>query len=311
MTMGRVLVTGASGFVGSAILDCPGLRGRPRVGLVRRGKEGSSSDNLAWRSFDNWTQPALAQALDQVDTVIHAASVVHRPDASLDEYTRFNVEGTRALVRACEERGVRRLVFLSSIKVYGERPGGIIDEQTSIDPQPGYAQAKLAAERVVEEASARNALSTMVLRLCPVFGRGEKGNVRAMIRSIARRRFLLPGDGSTRKSIVHISTVSNVARAAADATCEGAFVVSDSAAPTMRGLVDAIARVLGQRSPPSIPIALVKAGTIPIEWVFRALSRAPPLSRALLGKLLEPTVCSPARIEAAGHLTLVPAMCVF
>jgi nucleoside-diphosphate-sugar epimerase len=119
-----LLVTGANGFVGSSIL-ASWVGAMPRVALVRSGgpeAPKSASAGLTFRTLEAWTEEGLVRVLEGVGAVIHCASVVHRPDAREAEYRRFNVEGTRALVRACAACRVRRLVFMSTVKVYGEEP---------------------------------------------------------------------------------------------------------------------------------------------------------------------------------------------
>lgn len=293
-----VLVTGASGFVGSSLLASYRAE-RRRVGLVRPGRAGNASGGLSFRTLDAWTEEGLTRAFNGVDAVVHAASVVHHPGATEAEYARFNVEGTRALLRACQAAGVKRLVFISTIKVYGEEPGAaILDESTPVVGDSPYARTKIAAEQLVLDAANRGLLSTAVLRLCPVFGRGDKSNVQTMIRAVARRRFVLPGGGRNRKSIVHISTVTEVARAAVDSDVGGIFLVADTRAPTMRELTDTMARALRAPRPPSVPEPLVRAALGALEAVFSLSGKAPPFTREQLRKLMEPTVCSPRRAQA-------------
>ena len=292
MQRARVLITGASGFVGSTVLRACLGEGRDAVGLVRAGRVGAAA-GLPVRSIEAWNEASLREAVQGRDAVVHAASVVHRPDAAESEYTRFNVEGTRALVDACTAAGVTRLVLLSSIKVYGEATQGLVlDEATRVDGERGYAGTKVKAERIVMEAAA---LSPVVLRLAPVFGPGDKGNVRTLIRAITRRRFILPGDGSTRKSLVHVSTVARVVGAALDSNATGVFVVADRVAPSMRELTSEIARATGRGRPLSLPVPLVRA-------IARALTvplgRRSPVSPDLIDKSLTSSVCAPTKVES-------------
>jgi nucleoside-diphosphate-sugar epimerase len=297
MSTSELLVTGASGFVGFGILKAISARGGTAIGLVREGRFGPPLPGVSWRSVEDYREQALGNVLQGVGAVIHAASVVHRPDAPREAYESFNRDGTRALVAACRAQGVARLVFLSTIKVYGETPAGIMDESTPVMPEGGYAQTKLTAERIVLEAAESGGPSAAILRLCPVYGRGDKGNVRTMIRAIARRRFVLPGRGATRKSLVHLSTVANVAIAGAGATAGGVFVVADREAPSMSELSDAIARALDRPRPLRVPVAIVHAAAAAAELAAQVTRRTPPVTRDLLRKSLQPSVCSPKRVE--------------
>ena len=298
MSERTLLVTGASGFVGSSLLASYPAD-RARIGLVRPGRAGVANQGLSFRTIEAWTEEALTRAFTGVDAVVHAASVVHHPGATEAEYARFNVEGTRALIQACKSAGVKRLIFISTIKVYGEEPrAAVIDETTPVVGDSPYGRTKIEAERLVLEASTTGTLSTAVLRLCPVFGRGDKSNVQTMIRAIARRRFVLPGGGHNRKSIVHISTVTEIARAAVDGGAGGVFLAADAEAPTMRGLADTISRVLRAPRAPSVPEPLVRGALTALEAAFSLAGKTPPFTREQLRKLLEPTVCSPRRAQA-------------
>ena len=312
MSERALLVTGASGFVGSSLLaSYPAYR--QRIGLVRPGRAGITAQGLSFRTIEAWTEEALTRAFNGVDAVVHAASVVHHPGATEAEYARFNVEGTRALVQACQSAGVKRLVFISTIKVHGEEPrAAVIDESTPVVGDSPYARTKIEAERIVLEAATPGGLSTAVLRLCPVFGRGDKSNVQTMIRAIARRRFVLPGGGRNRKSIVHISTVTEVAHAAVDSDVGGVFLVADAEAPTMRELADIMARVLRAPKALSVPEPLVRGALTALEAACSLSGRKPPFTREQLRKLLEPTVCSPRRAQvdlgASCHVDLEQAI---
>jgi nucleoside-diphosphate-sugar epimerase len=223
---------------------------------------------------------------------------VHRPDATEAEYARFNVDGTRAVLEACKAAGVSRLVFVSTIKVFGEEPrAAVLDETSPLVGDTPYGRTKIEAERLVLDAASGAGPSTAVLRLCPVFGRGDKSNVQAMIRAIARRRFVLPGGGENRKSLVHISSVTEALRAAVVSEATGVFVVADAEAPTMRALADTIARAVGAPKPPSLPEPLVRGALFALETAFNAMGRKAPFTREQLKKLLEPSVCSPARAQ--------------
>ncbi|HEY1691509.1 MAG TPA: NAD-dependent epimerase/dehydratase family protein [Polyangiaceae bacterium] len=293
-----IAITGASGFIGGAILARLRELGVPVVGLFRPGRGGALPPTMR-REVRGWNEVALRSALDGVGVVVHAASVVHRPGVGLAEHRAFNVEGTRSLIAAARGAGVRRVVFLSTIKVYGEAPTGIIDENTVIDGSSPYAATKHDAEQALQEAAVKGDIAVVIFRLCPVYGTGDKGNVRRMTSAIARRRFVVPGDGATRKSIVHVSTVVEAVRLSLRADIQGTFVLSDRAAPSIRELADTIASVLGRRRPPSIPIALVLAAAAALESGARMMRRSPTTTVELVRKSLRSTVCSPTRVERA------------
>lgn len=270
-----VVVTGSTGFVGGHIMAALGARAR---GLSR----------------DSWTPGGLASALTGAKAVVHAASVVHKPSTPDSEYERFNVEGTRALLDAAEAAGVERFVFVSSIKVYGETPVGMLDENAPVLADAPYARTKAEAERLV---LARTSLRPIVLRLCPVYGRGDKGNVRTILRAIQRRRFLLPGDGSTRKSIVHVSTVVKVVERALETEAGGVFVVANRDTPSVGELAATAARLLGRRRPRTVPVPILRAVAALVATGARLAHVRTPVSPELIDKSLTSSVCDPGRVE--------------
>lgn len=294
-TRSRVAVTGANGFVGGALVSAFRARGFDVQAITRAGRAAPPPAV----QLERWDEGELARAFAGAHAVVHAASVVHRPDAADDEYRRFNIEGTRALLAAAVRAGVQRIVFISTIKVYGDDVGSIISEDTPTVSDGSYAETKLEAERLILAAHRPPSPSTIVLRLSPVFGPGDKGNVRLMIRAISRGRFAVPGRGDNRKSIVHISTVCDVVASAIESSVTGAFNVADRRAPSIRELADAIAAALERRPPFGVPAFLLRAAATVAELTFRVARRPAPVTRALIHKSLAPTVCPPDRVERA------------
>lgn len=288
-----VLVTGATGFVGSHLVHDARARGLTAIALTRR----HTPELGEQRVVPGWSVPALSKALENVDVVIHGAAVVPRSGEGDHSYTRFNIEETRNLIAACKAQGVRRIVYLSTIKVYGESSFVPMDEQTRVAPRGVYASTKLAAERLLAQAEREGGPELVVLRLCPVFGVGDKGSVRTMIRAIAQRRFAVPGDGATRKSLVHVSVVTAAAIAAVESKHKGVFVIADPVVPTVGQLSDMIARALGRRGPPHLPAAALYMSALGVEVAARCLGKGPILHRDLIRKAMLPSICNPARAE--------------
>ncbi len=290
-----VLVTGATGFVGAHLVKDARAEGLPTVALTRRYTPGAGEQ----RVVTSWSVAALSKALENVDVVIHGAAVVPRSGEDDHAATRFNIEETRNLIEACKARGVRRIVYLSTVKVYGESSFVPMDEQTRVAPRGVYASTKLAAERLLAQAERDGGPELVILRLCPVFGVGDKGSVRTMIRAIAQRRFAVPGDGATRKSLVHVSVVAAAAIAAVESTQKGVFVIADPVVPTVGQLSKMIARALGRSGPPHVPAAALWLSALGVEVAARCFGKGASVNRDLVRKALLPSICNPARAEQA------------
>lgn len=293
MTSRTLLVTGATGFVGAHLVREARARGMRAIALTRR----PAPELGEHRVVTSWSVDALTEALRDAEVVIHGASVNQRRGQRDHVYTRFNIEETRNLIEACRARDVRRVVYLSTIKVYGESSSVPIDELTRVAPQGPHAASKLAAERLLLQAELEGGPEVVILRLCPVFGVGDKGSIRTMIRAIARRRFAIPGAGATRKSLVHVSVVSAAALAAVDSSAKGIFVIADPIVPTVEQLSRMIARAVGRRRPPHVPELALYAGALGAELASKCLGRGPSLHRELIRKSLLPSICNPARAE--------------
>lgn len=191
----RVLVTGASGFVGSHLVPALVDRGHEVVAAVRR--EGSSPDGateLVTGTIDGETD--WGTTLDGIDVVVHLAARVHvMRDVATDplaEFRRINSAGTSRLMEAAIEGGVRRFVFLSTIKVNGESTLGYpFDAHSPRKPADPYAQSKAEAEAVLQQAADRGDIDVVIVRTPLVYGPGVAGNFRSMLK-IARTPIPLP-----------------------------------------------------------------------------------------------------------------------
>jgi nucleoside-diphosphate-sugar epimerase len=257
---GLILLTGADGFVGSAV----------REAAARRGLDLRLASRRQTPAADILRPETLEPVMQGVATVIHAAGAAHvfrRTPAAEDWMRRTNAEGTRNVVAAAGRAGVRHVVLVSSVSVYG-------------DGADAYAESKRKGERAaIEEAG--DAVGLTILRLATVYGEGDRGNVLRLIRAIDRHRFVWIGRGGNRKSLIHRDDAGEAILAAALAVAGGTFNVS--APPvTMREVVWAIARALGRTMP---RITISSRAAIAAARVMTALTlhnrRATAIERTL------------------------------
>ncbi|MFN3595635.1 MAG: NAD-dependent epimerase/dehydratase family protein, partial [Thiobacillaceae bacterium] len=147
---------------------------------------------------------SLARACEGVDTVFHCAGYAHAfASSDPDAHWRIDFEGTRNLVQAASEAGVRRFVFLSSVKAMAEPNDACVDEDWPGEPATPYGKAKRAAEEAVLDAGAKYGMHVVNLRLAMVYGRGGRGNLERMARAIRAGWFPRLPETGNRRSLVH------------------------------------------------------------------------------------------------------------
>ena len=247
-----IALTGATGFIGRHLLEELPRRGyRIRV-LLRRPAEvppGASGAVIG----DIASPRNMAAALRDVDAVVHSAALAHamsgRPE---DDYRTINTEATVALARAAERAGVKRFVFLSSIRAQsGPTADRILTEEDAPAPTDAYGRSKLAAE----QGLAGLGLDWVALRPVLVYGPGVKGNMAALI-ELARSPLPLPLGGLRgRRSVLAVENLT----AAVDAVLRVAepirrpLIVADPDPVTVPDIVAALREGLGRR-PGLLPV---------------------------------------------------------
>ncbi len=179
-----VLVTGATGFVGSALVPVLRARGRPVRPFVR--DAGCSGTNQRESAFD--PAPFASETFRDVDSVVHLAARVHVMHESerdpMAAFRRVNVDWTRSLAQAAAKAGVRRLVFVSSVKVHGESTAPATPFTVNDAPAPAdaYARSKHEAELALLKLAQESPMEIVIIRPPLVYGPGVKGNFATMMR---------------------------------------------------------------------------------------------------------------------------------
>ena len=240
----RLLVTGASGFVGGAAVRRLLADGHAVRAALRRpaalpaGVEpvvvGDFALAVAWR-----------EALAGIDAVVHLAGVAHGKDPGRAQ--AVNVEAMRRLAQAAATAGVHRFVLLSSVKAMADRSTRPLTERDPPQPADDYGRSKLAAEHLLADAASNSGMEAVILRPPLVFGPGVAANFLALLRLVASG-VPLPLDGiGNRRSLIF---VENLADAIAVATghagsAAGTWLVADQPAHSTPALIRAIAAALG------------------------------------------------------------------
>lgn len=301
----RILVTGASGLLGGALLRRLRASGQTLRVLLRRSAPALAADpNVDVIYGDLGDAEAVDQAVRGVDLVYHVGAAMSGGKASFDAGT---IHGTRNVIESCLRHGVSRLVYVSSVILLdhaGHRPGTAVDESHALEPRAGlrgyYTQAKLEAEQAVLEAVRERGLRAVILRPGQIFGRGAEKFAPAGTIAFAGR-WIVVGDGSLRLPLVYVEDVVDALVAAAghaDTSGPVFHIVDSGDVVTQKDYIETCRRLLG----PSLKVVyapkwVLSAAALAAGLVSRATGVALPLSpyRLKSSRPLGPFDCAAAR----------------
>lgn len=285
-----ILVTGATGFVGRSLCRFLISRGYEVRGAVRRIAENQRHDPSGNRknkpsyinTGDISPDTDWSQALRDVDTVVHLAARVHVADNnllhSLDEYRTINTQGTVNLASQAARAGVRRFVYLSTVKVHGEEtslcpclPAGpghnelpVAFSETDVPrPQGGYAVSKWEAEQELRRISSVTGMETVIVRPPLIYGEGVKANFLSLLRLIDKGIPLPFGSIANRRSLLSLDNLVDFLMQCIrhPATANETFVVADNETLSTPELIRRIAFYMGKKPRlPGFPIGFMRMG---------------------------------------------------
>ena len=281
----NVLVTGASGFVGGPVCRAVAAAGHRVTGTTRREADlpaGVQACRVGDLGPDTDWRPALAG----IETVVHLAARAHvmREEAGdpLALFRRINRDGAVALAEQAAAAGIRRLVFVSSIKVNGEstapgRPFRAADAPAPCDP---YGIAKAEAEERLAAIAARTGLELVVVRPPLVHGPGVKGNLASLLRLLNRGLPLPLASVDNRRSLVGVANLADLLRVCLDhpAAAGQTLLVRDDPDLSTPDLIRRLAAALGR------PARLLPCPPTLLAGLAAALGRGGAANR-LLGSL--------------------------
>ena len=259
-----ILITGGNGFIGRHVVrrfaeDSGG--NLPRAFDVHYGDDFADTfggiDAVQGNLLD---ESDLAAALEGVETVAHLAS--KHVDHDGTGFERINVEGTRALCRAAAKAGVARVIYLSSVGIYGHGVHRDAAEDTPVDPDTPFSRSKAAAERIVLDHARAGDFQGVVLRHRFVYGAGDQAVMPRLIKAARSYPFWISG-GRARMSLIWAPDLAEIIHrlagpdaAAVDAE-EPIYHVTDGEPISYRRVVTTIGKAFGSKPPRvSIPYYL-------------------------------------------------------
>ena len=226
--MKRILLTGASGFVGSYFF-----------------KNYKKKYNIKKFSFlnDNFNDLVL----NDIETIVHCSALVHQMNgAKKEDYYNINVDQTIKLAKKAKEAGVKHFIFLSTVKVYGEESKSAYFEDSQTKPNDNYSASKLEAENLLSNFKCDN-FKISVLRSPLIYGNGVKANFLSLIDLVKKTPFLPFKDIKNKRSIVFVGNVCFFLHKIISLKKQGVFISKDDESLSTSELILMIGETLNRK----------------------------------------------------------------
>lgn len=279
----RVFVTGATGFVGGALVRALVRDGAQVHALARRSSDRSSLDDVAvtWHEGDVIVPSSLTGILADASWIIHASGRLGEAGVPEQVYQEVNVEGTRNILNeALQTRNRPRVLYVSSPGVLGPIAGDPATEDAQLAPSNPYERSKAAAEDTAREFAAKG-LEVVIARPEFIYGPGDR-HVLGLFKAIRRGHFFyISGGQHTCHPTFIADAVDGMLLCLRHGRRGEAYHITGPRPVTFRELGDAIAHALGVPAPTlSLPKWLASSGAAGLEILGRVLAVTPPLSRS-------------------------------
>lgn len=281
----KITITGANGFVGYALCAEAIVRGLSVRGVTRsQCILPKGVDRIFVAGIDGCTD--WCDALHGSNVVVHLAARVHvmleTAANPLMEFRRINVEGTLNLARQAARAGVRRFIFISSIKVNGEETavGRPFTAEDLPRPQDAYGVSKMEAEQALRSLAAQTGMEVVIIRPPLVYGPGVRANFEALLRAVARGIPLPLGALQNRRSLVALDNLIDLIACCVDhaAAAGQTFMVSDGEDMSTSDLIKRTAKAV------NCPARLVPVPVGLLHWLGKLTGKSSAIQR-LCGNL--------------------------
>jgi len=300
----KILITGGSGFIGSRLTLAARREGHD---IVAAGQTNSEPERARVAELANagvpieqgpLQDPAYARRITSgCEAVIHLAAAQHEANVPDEYFFDVNVKGTETLLEACRDAGVRRFVYGSTIGVYGESHGEVLDESTPPRPTNVYGRSKLRAEEAV--AAFRDGPKISIVRISETYGPGDFRLLK-LFRALSKGRFFIIGSGQNRRQMIHVEDLARgLMLAASNPSAVGqTFVMAGAEVMTTREMVAHVGAALGRTAPPlRAPMWPFLMAAMLFEHTLSPLGIQPPLHRRRLDFFRKSFVFSTAKAQ--------------
>lgn len=278
----KALVTGANGFTGSHLVKALEQRGDNVVGLVRK------SSNLARLSGCNiqlvygeiTDKKALQTAMAEVDIVFHTAAYVELGLVNAIEMERVNVEGTRAVMEVAQVVGVSKVVYCSTIGVFGNTNGQVVNEtfqRTQTDFSSAYDSTKYQAQQIVDKFAVQG-LPVVSILPSGIFG-ADDPHFGPVLQQFIKGKLKLWAGGDRITGIVHVDDLVTAMILAAEKGKNGEHYIISAGDLTTREMFNLLSQETGIPVPREAPKALVRLAGNLLDPIGRFFKWQPPISK--------------------------------
>jgi len=294
----KVLVTGANGFTGSHLVKELEKRGDEVIGLVRQTSNLQRLQGCQVQLVygDITDTEAIKGAIASVDWVFHAAAYVELGLVNAAEMARVNVEGTRAVLEVAKAAGVQKLVYCSTIGVFGDTKGEVVNE-TFVRKQKDFASAydrtKYMAQQLVDEF-AQQGLPVVSVLPSGIMG-GDDPHFGPVIAQFMQGRLKLWAGGDRITGIVHVDDLVKAMILAAEGGKKGEHYIISAGDLTTREMFEILGKETGIKVPGEIPKPIARLLGNVLDPIGRLFSWQPPLSRERVHYIYDRCV----RVEAS------------
>ena len=278
----KALVTGASGFTGSHLVQALLNRGDRVVALVRKTSNVSKlqHENIELVYGDINDRAALDQAMAGVDIVFHLAAYVELGIVDEVKMSRINIDGTQAVLDAARSAGVSKLLYCSTIGIFGDTQGTVIDEtfvRTQTDFSSGYDRTKYKAQELVDQYAEDGHFAISIMP-SGIFGIDDP-HFGPVIQTFQKGRLKVWAGGDRVTGIVHVDDLVDGMLLALEKGTSGSYYILSSGELTTREMFDFLSQETGVPAPAEVPEAIVRLLGNLLDPIGRAFNWQPPISR--------------------------------
>jgi len=294
------LITGATGFIGNELARQIEAAGEKVFAMSRKRQEGPWFKFLEQDFSEELDIPD--HLLEKVDCVYHLAGIAHAESNEFvwSDYYQVNVKATEQLAELAGGAGVKKFIFVSSIKASGDPENECVDEKWKLEPNDDYGKSKWLAEQAVVRISKKYNMDYVIVRPTLVYGPRIKGNLLKMIEAIDKRRFPPIPEVKNKRSLVHVVDLCRALMlVASDKKAVGkTYIVSDLKQYSTRHIYEIIMQSLDRPlSKLYVPLVCFNGAAKVGDLVEKMLGRKIPMNSIAINKLFGSACYNASKIQ--------------